>query len=407
MPFDPLGPAHACSDAQTFEREILDQLAVTIGFDVAFFAVLGDAPSTVGLDAVQLEQAFVTHRYDDELLPLKRVAVAHRGVAVDTEVFGESAVRAMAYHRELAAPAGGRHSMMAYLILRGRPLGALMLGRSGSAFARAHVEAVAALLPSIIVGRASFHVPWFAGPLSTPKATSLRERIERALNGGVLARTGEPPGGIVVRDRDGYREMVASRAGSELVWTRARIDEPHRSGWFYVDLFHLAAARARHRRSALFIGAGGAVAVRQFAQVYPGMAIDLVDIDPQVVTLANDWYALGSIPGLSVRVDDGAAFIAGSAPSRWDVVVVDAYDGADLPAALASRAFLRDVRRVLRPGGCLAFNVIGSLRGGGPVQDVARAARAELEDVRLVPVLDPDEAYDPGSVRNVVLLASG
>jgi hypothetical protein len=40
------------------------------------------------------------------------------------------------------------------------------------------------------------------------------------------------------------------------------------------------------------------------------------------------------------------------------------------------------------------------------VQRVERAARAELEDVRLVPVVDPGEACSPAAVRNVVVLGT-
>jgi hypothetical protein len=76
-----------------------------------------------------------------------------------------------------------------------------------------------------------------------------------------------------------------------------------------------------------------------------------------------------------------------------------------LAPSLASRAFFADIVRALRPGGGLAFNIIGALGGDGEVQALERAARAARLDVRLVPVLDPGENYSPMALRNVVLIA--
>ena len=187
---------------------------------------------------------------------------------------------------------------------------------------------------------------------------------------------------------------------------RARLDDPRRSGWFYVDLFHLAAARARQRARVLCLGAGGAVSVRQFAEAYPGVAIDLVDVDPCVFALAREWYGLGEIPRVTAHVADAFAFVEQAPERAWDVVLVDAYDAREAPRSVVSRAFFQHVRRVLRPGGAMAFNAIGALAGDGPVRRVERLARIEFEDVRLVPVLDPDEKFSPASVRNVVVLGS-
>ncbi len=407
MALDPTAMAHEHPDAPAYERAILGALHEAVGFDAAFFAVLGARPTTVTLDAATLERAFATHAYDAELLPLKRAALERRGVAVDTSVLGEAEVRRRAYHRELAAPLGGRHSLMAYMALRGRPLGAVMLGRNGATFSDADVALVEAALPGITVGRASYHAPFAGAPLPDTAESSVVARALTWARGGRVRASVEREGRAVwIRDRDGYREMVAARDGAELVWSRAHLDDPRRSGWFYVDLFHLAAARARHRTRALFIGCGGAVGVRQFAEVYPGIAVDLVDVDPAVIDLARDWYGLGGIPQVSVHVGDGFDFVARAPAATWDVVVVDAFSERDIPRLMTGRAFFRHVRRALRAGGCMAFNTIGALEGAGAVRAVERAARAELEDVRLVPVLDPGEVYSPAAVRNVVVLGS-
>jgi spermidine synthase len=176
--------------------------------------------------------------------------------------------------------------------------------------------------------------------------------------------------------------------------------------WFYVELFHLAVARARRCRRALFLGCGGGVALRQFARACPGVAIDVVEPDPRVVALARAHFELDTIPRVTVHVAGGADFVARAPAQRWDAVIVDAYDDTELPCGLGTRAFFAGVRACLSAGGAVAMNVIGALGVPGPVRDVERAARAELDDVRLVPVLDPGEAFSPCALRNVIVLGS-
>jgi hypothetical protein len=390
MMLDPLELAQSLSLPGAFDAALLFELQRSIGAEAAFFAIKGAAPVTIGIDARALGSALQQGLYDDEIGPLQREAMARRGVVVDTAVYGESAVRRTRYHRDFAAPIGGRHSLMAYLVLRGRMLGGIMLGRIGQTFSPRDVATIEAVLPRIAMARASYGLPAVDVPLPRPSEG------DRTLAVGT----------VTVRDRDGYREMVAGAGKRQMIWSRSELAAPHRSGWFYVDLFHLAAARARHRRRALFIGCGGAVALRQFARSYPGIAIDVAELDAGVIALARTWYALDAIPGVTAHHADGVAFVTRAPPRTWDVVVVDAYAGDRLPPAFAKRPFFAAVREALTEGGAMAINVVGPLAGSGQPSAVARAMGAELDDVRLVPVLDEGEAYSPHAARNVVILGS-
>jgi SAM-dependent methyltransferase len=397
MLLDPIRIAAETSTADAFEHALLDALDRSLGFDAAFFTTPTGAPVTRTIDAARLTRAIAERRYEHEIAPLKRTALASRGVVIDTEVFGERAVLERRYHREFARAIGGRHTLLAFPTLRGSPAGLLMLGRSGAFRARER-RLVEALLPRLAIARASFaaaHAP-IAMP-ALPRSRTLFGRDRR-----VLARANLDDGEVIVRDRAGHREMVAVRGGREIVWTRARLDDPSRSGWPYIDLFHLAAARAERRDRALFIGCGGGVAIRQFARTYPGIRIDLVERSPQVIDLARRHFMLDAIPHLAVHADDGARFLR-AAIARWDVIAIDAYD-QELPPAFASEELFADLRRALVPGGAFAFNAIGALSGESLVLTLLERARARFDDVRLVPVLDRDERYSAHADRNVVLV---
>jgi hypothetical protein len=402
--------AQSSADAACFEARVLERLQHRVGCDVAFFSTRGaqERPTTLGLsEEISARAVQRGALYFDELLPVKRAALAARGVAVDTHVLGEQRVRRTAYFNELARSVGPKHAqLMAYVPLRGQIVAALMLGRASGGFSEGDVRAVEALLPELGVARGSYGLPVLFEPLRVPAQSALARGVA-ALRGYTLHEQIQLGGMIVrVRDRAGYREMVAAQGSEELVWTRAAVRDPAESGWPYVELLHLAAIQARARARALFIGCGGAVALRQFARVYPGIRLDLVEREPAVIELARRWYELDAIPGLSVHVADGGTFLQRAPASRWDVVVVDAFDSSEQSCAWSAPELVASLRRALCPGGAVAINVIGALAGGGPVQQLAEALSPSFEALRIVPVMHAAEAYAPGALRNVVLVAA-
>lgn len=310
MPLDLLRLANEAATATAFEARLLEHLQYEVGFDVAFFSTKGHeaAPSAIGLEPSLIDRAVRGGaRYSAELEPVKAAALRARGVAVDTRVLGERGVRRSAYYQEVARAVGGRHSLLAYVPLRGQTVAAIMLGRCGSGrgFSDADIARVEALLPALGVARASFALPAAVEPLPVLRSTHPLRLWGLTRRPEVLAVERVGGASVEVRDRDGFREMVARENGKELVWTRASLRDPTESGWPYIELLHLAALQARARGRALFVGSGGAVALRQFARAYPGVALDLVEREAQVVELARAWYGLDAIPGLTVHIAEG------------------------------------------------------------------------------------------------------
>lgn len=283
-------------------------------------------------------------------------------------------------------------------------MASVMLGRRAKTFSSSEVRWIEAALPVLSVARAAFGWPYQAEPLPAAER-GFTEWI--GLSSTALRAHVETPGGeLAVRDRNGFREMVAGRGERALVWTRAALDDAGRSGFPYVDLMHLAATLARGRDRALFVGCGGGVAVQQFAARYPGIAIDVVEHEPAVVELARSWFGLSTLPGVTVHVADGHAFVMGATRARYDVAIIDAYGADGVAPQLVGAPFFRALARALDPGGAAAFNVIGTLAGDGVARTVERAAAAVFEDVRLVPVLGRGETYAPETLRNIVIVAS-
>lgn len=399
--------AHAHDSVSEFELAALEALQNDIGCDAAFFLTGGQEQhlTSWGLgDAARENLRIRSGLYAAELAAVKAAALGARGVAVDTAVLGEGRVREMHYYRDVARSVAGRHGLLAYLRKGKRSFGLVMLGRSSRSFSDVELERVAAHLPTLSLGRASFGMTWASGALPRGESAGPVARAKRMLT-GVVGEASLEESVVVVRDRKNWREMVARTSDSELVWTRVDRERPSISGWPYVDLFHVAAAGAKSRRRALFLGCGGGVSPRQFAEVYPGIEIDIVEHAQPAMDLATRWFGLREIPGLSVHLGDGRRFVSAAAARSFDIVIVDLFDHRQVAGGVCDADFVHNLHRILHVGGTLGCNIIDSLSGNGPLRALLREIRGKFRDTRVLPVVDPAEDYGAGSLRNIVVVA--
>lgn len=115
---------------------------------------------------------------------------------------------------------------------------------------------------------------------------------------------------------------------------------------------------------AVFVGGGGFTLPRQLAAVRPGSRSHVLEVDGKVVEVARERLGLRTSAELRVTVGDARVSLRDLEADTADVLVGDAFGSRSVPWHLATREWLRDVRRVLRPGGLYALNLIdqGDLR---------------------------------------------
>lgn len=104
------------------------------------------------------------------------------------------------------------------------------------------------------------------------------------------------------------------------------------------------------------IGLGGGSLAKFCYRELPGSRIDVVENNPHVLALRNEFHVPPDDDRFHVHLDDGARFIHQS-PGQFDVLLVDAYTHEGIPPGLTSQAFYDSCRASLRDNGLMVSNL--------------------------------------------------
>jgi spermidine synthase len=116
---------------------------------------------------------------------------------------------------------------------------------------------------------------------------------------------------------------------------------------------------------ALFIGGGGYTFPRFLEARYPGAHMDVVEIDPEITRIAEEY--LGVPRGGRIRSfnQDARWFVMNSwEKDGYDFIFGDAFNDLTVPYHLTTKEFALLLKRLLKPDGLLMANVIDSFSKG-------------------------------------------
>ncbi|HUQ23594.1 MAG TPA: fused MFS/spermidine synthase [Gaiellaceae bacterium] len=183
------------------------------------------------------------------------------------------------------------------------------------------------------------------------------------------------------------------------------LGDPYRTRFGYSDYLTLPWAYRAETKRILYIGLGGGSAPKRTWRDFPGVRIDVVELDPAVVDAAYTYFELPRDPRVTVEVEDGRRFIAQN-EGPWDVIAVDAFYSDSIPFHLATREFLELARSRLAPGGLVVTNIIGAVRGPDSrlFRSMLRTYRAVFPTVAIHPVTDAG-GNDLNAIRNIILVS--
>ncbi len=227
----------------------------------------------------------------------------------------------------------------------------------------------------------------------------------------------------IIYERDSlYHHIMVAESGSirnlhfdNSYQSAMDVNNPLEMVFDYTSYLHLGVVARPKPERVLFIGLGGGSAPKKFLNDYPSIKqIDVVEIDPDVVKIAYDFFDLPNDPKLRVSVEDGrflitkkARDVASGRIAPYDMVIIDAYSESTIPYHLTTIEFLEATRKALSPEGVVVSNIIGALSGPNSrlLYSMTRTFMSAFPHAYLFPVGFWDGSDDELE-RNVVLVAT-
>jgi spermidine synthase len=178
---------------------------------------------------------------------------------------------------------------------------------------------------------------------------------------------------LIHSEKSLYRDVFVYQDGSTrcLCFTRLcaigrqtciDLSKPDRLVFEYTQMMLGALYLAPAPRSILVIGLGGGTLPRTLERLLPDADIDVVEIDPAVVGVAQQYFGFRADPHIHLTVQDGRAFVRAAlrGSRRYQLIMLDAYEHQYIPEHMLTREFLSEVRSLLTPAGIVAANTFSS-----------------------------------------------
>ena len=138
--------------------------------------------------------------------------------------------------------------------------------------------------------------------------------------------------------------------------------QPKRMVFTYAQMSMAALLFNPSPKSILIVGLGGGTLPMALRELAPAAVIDTVEIDPAVVRVATDYFGYRTDDQNRVLTEDARVFgkRAKIRGQRYDLIVLDAFNGDYIPEHLMTVEYLREMRDLLTADGTLVANTFSS-----------------------------------------------
>ncbi|QWE15008.1 spermidine synthase [Polynucleobacter sp. AP-Sving-400A-A2] len=182
----------------------------------------------------------------------------------------------------------------------------------------------------------------------------------------------------VTQDCDGIRTLRFGKNGP-----RQSIVKPgdlNYLGLPYTKSAMIGLAFAQNVDRVLVIGVGGGSIPMFLRKHYPSAHIDVVDIDPQIIALAKQYFNFAENRSLISHVQDGRTFIE-NAQKPYDLIFLDAFTAAGIPKHLATKEFLLSMKNALNASGAIITNMWSSATANPLYKPMLRTYQEVFDEV--------------------------
>lgn len=166
---------------------------------------------------------------------------------------------------------------------------------------------------------------------------------------------------IRIGQRGSLRTMYfVSDEGVQYIESRVDISRPRSLDLDYSRTMMAGFLLQPAPKRVLMLGLGGGQISNYLRDRFPALEIDAIDIDPEVVRLAQRYFGVPrDDPRYRTHVADGRLFVEEAAKKdvRWDMIILDAFRGVFVPYHLKTAEFYQACLDRLSPQGVVVANL--------------------------------------------------
>jgi spermidine synthase len=123
-------------------------------------------------------------------------------------------------------------------------------------------------------------------------------------------------------------------------------------------LKYIGYERIKNFENILILGvAGGSVIKTLVDEVKFKGKISGVEIDQEIVTIANKYFELDKIPNLEIFVEDAFEFVLRT-KETYDLIIIDVFQDTTMPNFLFQDFFINHINLLLKVNGFILFNTM-------------------------------------------------
>ena len=169
-------------------------------------------------------------------------------------------------------------------------------------------------------------------------------------------------GKLVVRKKTAYQEIIILKTfeyGNALMLDGCWMTSDRDEKYYHECLVHPALSNLSKINTVLIIGGGDGGTLRECLKYEDITAIDLVEIDEEVINLSK--HFLKKIGGnswldkrLKINICDGCKWVKNIKNNYYDAILIDCSDPSDFANGLFSTNFYKECKRILKEKGILA-----------------------------------------------------
>ena len=156
----------------------------------------------------------------------------------------------------------------------------------------------------------------------------------------------------------------------------------------------------------LLIGLGGGSIPKKVQKEFPNMDIDVVEIDPEVIRMAKEYFNVKENSRLHLYAEDGRQFLSRTR-NQYDIILLDAYFTDTMPFHLTTKEFFELAQKKLTPNGIVVANLISAVTGrsGRIARAFVRTQRQIFPQTYIFAARRPDNV-SLDTIQNVIVIAT-